>query len=217
MIELENLRVSLTKNGYLKIATIVAEHPGHEMLDHVSGSHAGVNLVRSQVANILCADPITGTLPTLWDDLRDYNLPTIRAFTLVAVIFSHERLIRAFLRAGRGTPFGTLLRNEMTEKEFTNLQFAMSSVGLCDYQRGSDQITYDMSVLTEQLSRVGDLVRELLRVKLQRCGWRDPDVFRIAADPPVEEQCIQEGFHEVFGMTEHAFRQWLSGRPRQPR
>lgn len=217
MVELDNLRVSLTKNGYIKIATIIAAHESHEMLDHIAGSHPGVNLIRSQVSNILCADPLTGMVPEFWDEVRQHDNATIRAFTFIAIVFAHERLIHAFLEAGHGTGAGTLFRADMSEKEFTNLQFAMAAVGLCDYQRGADQIGYDMAVLVAQLRNTGDLVGHLLRAKLRRCGWRDPDLFRVAPDSPLAKQCIHEQFHEVFGLTPRHFTRWISGQPTQPR
>ncbi|MBU0718740.1 MAG: hypothetical protein KJ749_10865, partial [Planctomycetes bacterium] len=158
--------MSLTKNGYLKIAAIVAAYDSHEMLNHCRDSIRGVNLERSQVANILGADPHTGTVPAFWDEVRGHDRTTIRAFTFLAVVFSAEQLIRAFRDADRGTPTGVLLRSEMAEKQYTNLQFAMAQVGLCDYARGTDQISYDMAPLTRQLRSVGHLVGQLLRAKL---------------------------------------------------
>ncbi|MEN6366096.1 MAG: hypothetical protein ABFC88_04710 [Thermoguttaceae bacterium] len=216
MVELDNLRVSLTKNGYLKVAEIVAAYPSDTMLDHCSGDIHGVNLVRSQVANILCADT-TGMVPAFWDEVRQHDRPTIRAFVLVAIIFAHKRLIAAIQEAGQGSPTGTLFRDDMNEKEYTNLQFAMATIGLCAYARGTDQINYDMTALTSQLRPAGILVGDLLRAKLRRCGWRDPDEFRVAPDLPLDEQCVQEGFHKVFGLTAEDFRKWIDWRPQQPR
>jgi hypothetical protein len=217
MIDLQNLKVSLTKNGYLKTATIIAGHSSQEMLDHCSGTHRGVNLVRSQVANILCADA-SGMVPGFWDEVRRHDRATIRAFTFVAIVFAHQRLIQIFQGAGEGHPHGTILRSDFaTEKEYTNLQFAMAEVGLCEYARGTDQITYEMGQLVQQLRPVGPLVGELLRAKLRRCGWRDPGDYRIAADLPLCEQCVEEEFHKVFGLTGQQFVAWIMGRPRHPR
>jgi hypothetical protein len=217
MVELDNLRVSLTKNGYLKIAAIVAAYESHDMLNHCKGSIRGVNLAKSQVANILCADPYSGIVPAFWDEVRSHDRATIRAFTFLAVVFAHERLIRAFQDAGRGAPTGALLRSDMTVKEYTNLQFAMAQIGLCTYARATDEISYDMTPLTGQLRSVGHLVGQLLREKLRRCGWRDPDEFHIAGDLPLPEQCIRESFHEVLGMGRREFVAWIKGHPRQPR
>lgn len=217
MVEVENLKVSLTKNGYLKIATLVAACPSDEILDHATGSLPGVNLVRSQVANVLCADPRTEVVPAFWDEIRRHNRPTVRAFTFIAIVFSHHRLIEAFVEAGHGGATGTLFRREMSEKEYTNLQFAMAEVGLCAYARGTDQIDYDMGPLIEQLRNVGDLVAALLRAKLTRCGWRDPEIFRVSQDFPFVEQCCRERFNEVFGLNVREFTRWITGRPTQPR
>jgi hypothetical protein len=217
MLDLDNLKVSLTKNGYLKIAAVVAAYESQEMLSHCAGSIRGVNLAKSQVANVLCADLHTGMVPEFWDEVRKHDRATIQAFVFVAVVFAHKRLIDAFREAGHGAASGTLFRAAMSEKEFTNLQFAMAAVGLSQYQRGADQIDYDMTGLVSQLQSVRDLVGKLLRFKLRRCGWRDPEIFRIAPDLPLAEQCVHERFHHVLGMTEVEFAEWINWRPRHPR
>ncbi|MBN2024869.1 MAG: hypothetical protein JW809_18970 [Pirellulales bacterium] len=217
MVELDNLRVSLTKNGYMKIATIVAAHKSSEMLEHVRGTHHGVNLVRSQVANVLCADLRTGMVPAFWDEVRLRGQRKVQAFTFVAIVFAHQRLIETFLEAGHGAATGTILRQDLTEKEFTNLQFAMASLGLCEYSRGAHQIGYDMTRIVEELRDDGDLVGQLMRAKLQRCAWRDPDQYRVSPDLPLAQQCVQMEFHKVLGLTERQFSRWISGKPRKPR
>jgi hypothetical protein len=218
MVDTQNLRVSLTKNGYIKIAIIVEEHSSWEMLQHVSGSHPGVRLVVSQVANILCADPDTGVVPGLWDEVRQYDRQTIRAFVFVAILFSHHRLIQAFIDAGNGTPRGTLLRSDFeSEKEYTNLVFSLAEVDACPYDRGADQISYDLGSVTTQLQGVGQLVAKLLKRKLIRCGWRDPDEFFAGADLPLLEECRAQGFHKALGLTYAQFSEWLTGRRRRPR
>jgi hypothetical protein len=218
MVELENLRVSLTKNGYLKISTLVVSHPSYAILDHVSGSHAGVNLVASQVANVLCADPATGVVPGFWDEIRQHGKPTIRAFTFMAIVFSHHRLIEAFLDAGRGTAQGTILRSDFeTEKEYTNLAFALSEVDASEYVRGADQVTYDLRAVTDQLQGVGDIVSRLFRAKLRRCGWRDPDEFLVGGDLSLIEECERQRFHEVLGLTARQFAGWIGVRPKKPK
>jgi len=217
MVDVESLTVSLTKNGYLKIADVVAAFPRHEVLEHLRGARPGVNLVASQVANILCADPRNDMPPSCWDGIRQHDRATIRAFTFLAILFSHHRLIEAFRNAGRGAPEGTIFRDDFSEKEYTNLQFAMAEVEMCGYARGTDQVRYDMRPVTDHLRDVGALVGELFRAKLLRCGWRDPDEFPIAADLPLVEECVNQRFHEVLGLNEAEFTRWIAGRPRRPR
>lgn len=215
MLEIENLRVSLTKNGYLKIATLVELHPSNEILDHVRESHAGVNLIASQVANILCADG--GIVPAFWDDIRTHDRQTIRVFTFVAIAFSHHRLIQAFLESGGGEGHGTIMRTDLPEKEYTNLVFAMAEVRACFYDRGADQVAYDLRQLPSELAEVGPIVGELFRAKLRRCGWRDPETFTVSRDRPLAQECVAQRFHAVLGMPRQRFMDWIAGRPRQPR
>ena len=65
---LHELNVSLTKNGYFKVADVIAKHPRHEVLDNIRGTYAGINLDRAQIAKMLSADPITKELPEEWDE-----------------------------------------------------------------------------------------------------------------------------------------------------
>jgi len=215
MLVVENLRVSLTKNGYLKIATLVEMHPSNEILDNCRGSHAGINLIESQVANILCADD--GIVPAFWDEIRTYDRHTIRAFTFLAIVFSHHRLIRVFLDAGGGEGHGTIMREDLPEKEYTNLVFAMAEVDACFYERGSVQVGYDLRELPSQLAEVGPIVGELFRAKLRRCGWRDPDVFSVSGDLPLAQECAEQRFNEVLGMPVQRFSAWVLGRRHRPR
>jgi hypothetical protein len=214
MVELKNLAVSLTKNGYLKIATLVERHPSEEILDNVYGVHAGINLQRSQVANILCADP---NVPSLWDDIRRFDRRTIQAFTFLAVVFSHHRLIQLFLDAGQGSPRGTISRGDISDKEFTNLVYAMAELDLCEYEKGASSIDYDLTSLVDQLRRPRRLVERLFRAKLVRCGWRDPDQYPQSGDQPVLGECQRQRFHDALGLRLSAFSEWLTGRRPSPR
>ena len=69
MSGLEELKVSLTKNGYFKVADVIANHPRHEVLANIRGRYPGINLDRAQIANMLSADPVvesdTGCLSPL--------------------------------------------------------------------------------------------------------------------------------------------------------
>jgi len=64
---LEALNVSLTKNGYFKVADVIEKHPRHEVLSNIRGRYPGINLDRAQIANMLSVDPVTKELPEEWD------------------------------------------------------------------------------------------------------------------------------------------------------
>jgi hypothetical protein len=214
MVNLKKLRVSQTKNGYQKIPALIIAHPRGEILDNVSGVHPGINLEKSQVANILGAAPGSDVLPAYCDEIRAHSKETVEAFGLVAVLFSHHNFIENLLRAQHSEPVGYLSRDGMSEKAYTNLAYALYKRGLCEYQPGSHGTTVNFSSLVSRLSIVGELVQKLLRNKLARCDWMDPDIHPGSPDLPFMQTCLQLRFNELFGLSSDEFTRWLSGRSR---
>jgi len=208
MLDLGKLRVSLTKNGYLKIADVVRRHPRWEVLDNIRGVYRGINLVRSQVGNIMGED-LTGELPEFWDEIRSHSDHALDAFVLVAIIMSHVELIDLLKSSSQGDMKGYLERGSIGEKAFTNLVYAMALCDLCDYERGAKAVTYDMRRLVYVLRKAGPVVRQLIEFKLRQCGWRPPE-RPMGTDFFAE--CEENGIHRVFGLDPEDFRNWLRGR-----
>src|SRR5260370_4906142 len=102
MIDLDSLRVSLTKNGFFKVAELLRMHASDQILDRVGGEHPGINLVASQIANMLDADPRTGLAPAYWDEIRALGDHAVDAFTVVAMLFSHGTFIRLMQQGSEG-------------------------------------------------------------------------------------------------------------------
>lgn len=224
MVELEKLKVSLTKNGYMKIAKLVREHPRWEVLDNISGVYDDVNLVRSQVANIMGQDA-SGEPPEVWDEIRQYGPQAIDCFTLVAIVMSHVDLIGLLRSSYQGDMKGYLQRGDIGEKAYTNLVYALATCDLCDYVKGADGVTYDMRGLVYNLREAGPVVRELIELKLRKCGWIPPDR---PGGVDLCDECESNNIHRVFGLEPREFRSWLRGtlrirapetgfRPRPPR
>jgi hypothetical protein len=163
--------------------------------------YRGVNLARSQAANIMGEDA-TGELPEFWDEIRSYPDRAIDAFVLTAIIFSHVDLIELLQSSAQGDMKGHLVRGSMGEKAYTNLVFAMASCGLCEYERGAEAVNYDMRGLVYELREAGHLVRQLIEFKLRKCGWRPPE--RSGTD--FFEECEDNGIHRVFGIEPNEFR-----------
>jgi hypothetical protein len=209
MINLGRLRVSLTKNGPLKVARLIRLHPAWELLDHLEGSQRGVNIKRSQIANILGADPLTGQVPQFWNEIREYGDEAIDAFVFLAIVLSHHRLIEVFKAAAQGSFEGCLSREDLTEKEYTNLVYAMAALNLCPYARGAEATTYDFYPLIYHLQPAHDLVRQLIASKLSRCGWLDPTVFSHSPDQDLVNECRRLRLNEVLAMKWRQFREWL--------
>jgi len=211
MIDLGKLRVSLTKNGYLKVADVIKRHPRWEVLDNLEGTYRGINIQRSQVSNILGADPLTGQLPGYWDGIREQGDRAVGAFTFVAIVLSHQKLIQVFQGAAEGVFRGYIRREDLTDKAYTNLVYAMSSLRLCEYARGMDATSYDLYRLIYDLRSSGELLRQLIASKLTRCGWLDPQQFPHSCDRDFLSECRELGLHRVFAIEWEQFDAWLSG------
>lgn len=212
MVALDNLKVSITKNGYMKLAEVVKRHPRDEVLDNIRGTYVGINLIRSQISNIM-DESVTGEVPEFWDDIRKFNEAAIESFVFVAVVFSHGSLINALKDSSVGDMRGYLQRSSFkTPKVYMNLQYAMSSIEACEYQRGSESINYDLRAAIFSLLDAGPIVAELIETKLRRCGWRPSRVGSQRSD--FLSACEELEIPKVFGLTSSEFRRWMRGKLR---
>lgn len=207
---IEELKVSLTKNGYFKVAEIVKQFPRSEVLDRLNGVHQGIILNRPQIANMLSADAETGELPEVWDDIRAYPERSVEAFTFISILFSHYKLIEAFKAAATLEMRGVLRRSELGDKPYTNIVDSMRRIGLCSVVTGAEQTPYNFQPLFQDMS-IGPLVKQLFALKLRKTGWQPPapnDFFT----RDFYEQCYFYGFHAVLGISRQQFEDWLEGR-----
>jgi hypothetical protein len=216
MVNFDLLRVSLTKNGYFKVAELLKGHPRSEVLDYAEGHYKGINVKRSQLANMLDGNPTTGHIPEYWDSIRVHGHQAIDAFTVVAMLFSHHRFIRLLQTASEGRPefAGYFLRTDLTTKEFTNLAYALGCFGLWRYRRAAGAVEYTLAPVVYRLRSVGSLVRDLLEHKLKRAGWRDPRYYRTSPDREFMVEAQSHQLHRVFSMTWPLFSDWMEGRLR---
>jgi hypothetical protein len=212
MLRLDRLSVSLTKNGYLKIAELVREFPRDQILDNLNNKIRGVRLVESQVANILSRDDVTHEIPGFWDGIREHDEQAIRSFVMLAVMFSHHRLIKLFRATSQGKMRGCITRDDLTQqKEYTNLSYAMAETGMCPQARNEQSFNYDLSPLVRNLENAGNLVRRLIESKLRRCGWLDPEKVDYSTDAEFYSACRTAGMIGALGMTQAEFKAWLEG------
>ena len=206
---LEALNVSLTKNGYFKVADVIEKHPRHEVLSNIRGRYPGINLDRAQIANMLSVDPVTKELPEEWDEIRNYDKRAIDAFVFISILFSHHMLIKVFAESMSAEMRGVLKREDLGDKAYTNLVYSMQTIGLCDYVLGADSIDYNLTPLFKEMS-IGPLVKRILTRKLATTGWKEPgpnDYFTRT----FYEQCSHFGFHRTLGISKRQFQDWLEG------
>jgi hypothetical protein len=212
MIDLESLRVSLTKNGFFKVAELLKLYPGSQVLDHVYGDHVGINVAKSQIANFMDADIRTGLAPSYWDDIRPQGEHAIDALTVIAMLFSHGAIIDLMRRASEGRPeyTGYFLRGDIhagkgSEKAHTNLAYALACFGLSRYRRGAGAVEYNLQPAVFHLLGAGEIVHDLLRQKFLRAGWREQihgDLLTVLE---------QQRAHRVMSMEWGHFAAWIKG------
>lgn len=205
---LDALKVSLTKNGYFKVAEVIKKHPRDEILDNIDGVYEGINLDTPQIKGMLSYDDAAKNFPEVWDEVRSLGDKAIEALVFISIIYSHQIFIEAFSRSKLSEMRGCLKREELGSKNYTNVVYPMSQLGMCPLKRGASETYYDVSPLF--LLEIGPLVKKVIGYKLRKTGWSPPasdDYF----SRDFYEQCAYYGFHDVLGISMEQFKQWLEG------
>ena len=208
MTGLDALTVSLTKNGYFKVAQVVEAFPADQVLANLHKKIEGVDLAESQIANMLSADK-NGQLPEVWNEVRSLGGAAIRALVFISIVYSHKELIKGLANAKTAEMQGVLRRDDFGEKDFTNLVFSMGSMGLCVVKAGAKEVPYNLAPLFREL-QIGPLAKKILRLKLEKTGWREPgddDIFHRT----FYEQCNFYGFPASLAISPKQFKDWLEG------
>src|SRR6185503_5774547 len=104
MTDLRELNVSLTKHGAHKISTLLMKYDKDDVLNHLSGAEAGINIELAQARKTLAVDR-NGNVPTFWRRAQRRGSETLHALVLLAIIFSHHQLIAAMKSSAKRRPF----------------------------------------------------------------------------------------------------------------
>ncbi len=205
---LDALKVSLTKNGYFKVAEVIKKHPRNEILDNIEGIYEGINIEAAQIKGMLSYNETTDEFPEMWDEIRPLGDKAIEALVFISIIYSHKTLIQVLSKSKLSEMRGCLKRDDLAEKAYTNLVYSMNKQGMCPLNKGANETYYDVSPLF--LLEIGPLVKKVIGYKLQKTGWKVPtsdDYF----SRDFYEQCAYYGFHDVLGISMEQFKQWLEG------
>ncbi len=205
---LDALKVSLTKNGYYKVADVIKRHPRNEILANINGVYDGINIEAAQIKGMLSYDETTNDFPEVWDDVRKLGDKAIDALVFISIIYSHKTLIKVLSNSKLSEMRGCVKREDLGEKAYTNLVYSMHTQGMCPINRGADETYYDVSALFRL--EIGPLVKKVIRLKLVKTGWSEPgqeDYFL----RDFYEQSEFYRFHDVLGISMEQFEQWLEG------
>lgn len=200
MTKLQRLRVSLTKHGAHKLATLFERYPASTILRHLDGSYNDIHITLTQASKNLSVR--NGVVPRVWDEARNRGRPVVRGLVLIAIIFSHIDLINA-MRASAipGKKFrGEILRGDPIDgKAFTNIKRALIELGFAT-ENSSQFVSYDLSSLFS-IDGLHTLAAEVLRLKLEDAGWNK--------DNSLLDELNTLALHEVFSISGAEMRSWL--------
>ncbi|TKG91462.1 hypothetical protein EYV94_20755 [Puteibacter caeruleilacunae] len=204
---LDGHTVSLTKNGYFKLAKLIRRYKRTEILDNL----AEINLNFTQARKMLAGRKDNHNLPEAWDTIKDYNEPALYSLLLFSIIFSHKNFITLFKNATNAEMKGAIKRDPDDVKTYTNLAYALNEGGLAtDFSNGANITTYDLSPIFIK-NEIGPLAKEVLTGHLKNMGWNEPN-----KDEPFNRTFYEvlKGyeFNRVLGVSFEQFKDWLEGK-----
>lgn len=198
MTDLSKLVVSLTKHGAHKVAALLKAFPPEEVLNNTWGTYDDIHIDRAQTAKTLSADE-AGNVPPVWQQVKRMDSQSVDLAVLVAIIFSHHSLIETMIAGGRGNRAGSVPRQGLDTKVYTNLACILQELGLATNETPTE-VFYDWTGLidNEQLS---ELIREILQLKLKTAGWNGENFIT---------ECLRLKINEVFALDSTEFTNWLT-------
>jgi len=199
MLNLNKLRVSLTKHGAHKIAILLKKYDKDTILDQLQGVEPGINISTSQAKKNLSVTG-AGEVPEVWNKARVAGSESIEGLVFFGVILSHHRLIEA-MRAGRAAPLrGQIKCGEvLSGKEFTNFACIIEELGY-SVSHAPDHVSYNLERLFE-IPGLNSLVLELSAIKLKVAGWD--------GEKSLIEEILDSKINEVFSVSAEQFENWL--------
>jgi len=201
MTDLRKLNVSLTKHGAHKIAALLKKYDKDEVLKHLWDSEPGINIELAQAKKTLSATR-DNKVPGVWREAQLRGGATIDALVLLAITFSHHKLIDAMKGGAGKRPFsGTIKRGKYIDgKAYTNFACIIEELGYST-EHSSKRVNYDLHRLF-QINGLNNLVTQLLTLKLETAGWDKRNALI--------DEAVDLGFHRVFSISEGEFRSWLT-------
>jgi hypothetical protein len=79
------LKVSLTKHGAAKLATLLKKHSANDVLASLSGKEPGINIDDAQAKKNLSVDS-RGRVSDIWRKVRSLGDRSIDGLTLIAIV-----------------------------------------------------------------------------------------------------------------------------------
>ena len=199
MTNIAKLTVSLTKHGAHKIAYLLKSYDKDTILQHLSGSIAGVNIEEAQTKKNLSVDS-NGVVPSVWNEVRSHGENAIDALVLIAIIFSHYKLISVMAKSSTKQFCGKVIRDtHLDGKEYTNFAHILDELGYA-IEHTHDSVSYNLQPLFD-IDGLNKLALKVLKLKLISAGWDQSN--------SIIDEIENLKFHEVFSLSSSQLKNWL--------
>ncbi|CRM37212.1 hypothetical protein [Pseudomonas sp. 24 E 1] len=200
MTDLQKLNVSLTKHGAHKIAFLLKQYPASDVLQHLEGSVPGIAIEEAQAKKNLSVGA-RNAVPNVWAEVKQLGDDAVDALTLIAIVFSHYKLISTMVGSSSGQFVGKIIRNrELKGKEYTNFAHTLDMLGYVA-ESNYDFVEYNLEKLFK-IDGLGVLARKVFEAKLITAGW--------AGKNSVIDESIVLQFHKALSITDRQFKNWLT-------
>ena len=197
-MELTKLKVSLTKHGAHKIALLLNRVPIDEVLTSTWGRFSDVKIDKAQAVTNLSARG--GKLPSIWTSAKRQGQETVNALVLLAIVFSHHKLITAMKSGGISDGRGTIVRGDvLTGKEYTNFAHTLEELGYST-SHSVNHVSYDLTKLFH-IPGLNILALDLFGMKFKSAGWD--------GSTELIDELFNQGIEKVFAIPQARIEQWL--------
>jgi hypothetical protein len=199
MLKLRALSVSLTKHGAHKVADLLQKYGTNGLLERLTGAEPGINIDDAQARSNLSVSG--NVVPEVWGKARAAGQPALNALVLIAIIFSHHRLIRAMREGGRGYSMGGIIERGavLDDKEFTNFAHTIQELGYST-SHSPMSVHYDLRRIFE-IEDFHRLALELISLKFAGSVW---DTRKSLID-----ELVEGDLNEVFAISPEQLKRWL--------
>ncbi|MES3004288.1 MAG: hypothetical protein V4787_26595 [Pseudomonadota bacterium] len=204
MTDVLKLKVSLTKHGAHKVATLLRMYHKDEVLNHVWGKAKGIKVDGAQARVNMSARLLRKDVPVpkLWNEVRKLGDQQIDALVLLAIVFSHHSLIEALQAGASGdSATGTVKRGEVLDgKAFTNFAHVIEQLGYSIEHKAS-HVRFDFTRMFG-IEGLNKLALELFELKLKEARWDGKS--------QVVDELVANDFHRALAVSADFFRKWLT-------
>ena len=195
--DLSKLKVSLTKFGANKIASLLLEFDKDDIVHHLDGDFRDIKIDAAQTKKILSIDE-SGIAPDLWGKVKVLGEEDIYDLVFISIVFSHHRLIEALTDGCENR--SVIFKGKVLDvKSFTNFARVIEDLGF-SIEHTPDFISFDISRIFYKFYLVPH-IRELLKIKLREAGWDEKN--------SLAEESLRLGLNRVFGLSEVNFLKWI--------